>query len=166
MKKFFMLFVGLMATMSVSAQYQTNSDTPFSEGKIYVGASATNLNLKYNKAEEFSLGIAAKAGYLFLDNWMALGVFDYTNIANGSATSTNIGAGVRYYFDQIGLYGGVIAKYAHTTGNDDFVPEVHVGYCLFLSRHVTLEPEAYFEHSFNNSDYSTFGMRLGFGYYF
>ena len=60
----------------------------------------------------------------------------------------------------------------HAKGSPELItvvgsmPEVHVGYCLFLSRHVTLEPEAYFEHSFNNSDYSTFGLRLGFGYYF
>ena len=65
-----------------------------------------------------------------------------------------IGAGARYYFDQCGVYAGLLAKYAHTTGNDDFVPEVHVGYAFFLGRHVTLEPEVYFEHSFNDSDYS------------
>ena len=166
MKKLMMAAIGLMMATSMSAQYLNTSRTPFYEGKFYVGASASNLSLKYNKAEDFSLGIAAKAGYLFLDNWMVLGMFDYSNIANGSVTYTNIGAGARYYFEQNGIYAGLVAKYAHSTGNDDFVPEVHVGYAFFLGRHVTLEPEAYFEHSFNNSDYSTFGLRLGFGYYF
>ena len=166
MKKLMMAAICLMMATSMSAQYLNTSRTPFYEGKFYVGASASNLSLKYNKAEDFSLGIAAKAGYLFLDNWMVLGMFDYSNIANGSVTYTNIVAGARYYFEQNGIYAGLVAKYAHSTGNDDFVPEVHVGYAFFLGRHVTLEPEAYFEHSFNNSDYSTFGLRLGFGYYF
>jgi len=166
MKKLIMAAIGLMMAVSVNAQYQNDPETPFYQGKFYVGASASNLGLKYNKAEEFSFGLAAKAGYLFLDNWMVLGIFDYQNIASGTATSTNIGAGARYYFDQCGVYAGLLAKYAHTTGNDDFVPEVHVGYAFFLGRHVTLEPEVYFEHSFNDSDYSTFGLRLGFGYYF
>lgn len=161
-----MAAIGLMMAVGASAQYLNDPTTPFYQGKFYVGASASNFGLKYNKAQDFSLGIAAKAGYLFLDNWMVLGMLDYQNIANGSTTSTNIGAGARYYFEQNGIYAGIVAKYAHSTGNDDFVPEVHVGYCYFLGRHVTLEPEVYFEYSFNDSDYSTFGLRLGFGYYF
>ncbi len=166
MKKLMMAAIGLMMAMSVNAQYYKVSETPFSEGKFYVGASASNLNLTYNKAEDFSLGIAAKAGYMFLDNWLAIGMLDYKNFSNGSVTSTDLGAGVRYYFEQNGIYLGVIAKYAHSTGKDDFVPEIHAGYCHFFSRHVTIEPEIYFQHSFNDSDYSTFGLRLGFGYYF
>jgi hypothetical protein len=167
MKKLMMAAISLMMATSVNAQKVLNeSTTPFEESKFYVGASLSGLTLNYSKASEWSFGLSAKAGYLFLDNWMVLGMFDYSNIANGSVTYTNIGAGARYYFEQNGIYAGLVAKYAHSTGNDDFVPEVHVGYAFFLGRHVTLEPEAYFEHSFNNSDYSTFGLRLGFGYYF
>jgi hypothetical protein len=167
MKKILMAAICLMMVMSVNAQKVLNeSTTPFEESKFYVGASFSGLNLSYSKASDWSFGLSAKAGYLFRDNWMALGVFDYQNYSSGTVTSTNIGAGARYYFDQCGVYAGLLAKYAHTTGNDDFVPEVHVGYAFFLGRHVTLEPEVYFEHSFNDSDYSTFGLRLGFGYYF
>jgi len=169
MKKLIMAAIGLMMAVSVNAQYLNDPETPFYQGKFYVGASASNLGLKYNKAEEFSFGLAAKAGYLFLDNWMVLGIFDYQNIASGTATSTNIGAGARYYFEQNGIYLGAIAKYAHSKAGEsfsDFRPEVHAGYCFFLGRHVTIEPEVYYEHSFKNSDYSGFGLRLGFGLYY
>ena len=167
MKKLFLSAIALMMAMNVNAQkYLNSTGTPFEEGKFYVGASLSGLGINYSKASEWSLGLQAKGGYLFLDNWMVLGVLSYNNQSNGSTITTNIGAGARYYFDQCGVYAGLLAKYAHTTGNDDFVPEVHVGYAFFLGRHVTLEPEVYFEHSFNDSDYSTFGLRLGFGYYF
>jgi len=166
MRKLLLSMVALMMAMSVNAQYQNESETPFRQGKFYVGASASNLSLNYSKATDWSLGIAAKAGYLFLDNWMAVGVLSYQNISSGATTVTNFGAGPRYYFSESGIYTSLIAKYAHSTGYDDFVPEVNVGYAYFLGRHVTVEPELYYEHSFHDNDYSGFGLRLGFGFYF
>ena len=161
-----MAAIGLMMATSMSAQYLNYSRTPFYEGKFYVGASASNFSLKFNKADDFSLGIAAKAGYMFLDNWMVLGVFGYENISNGTTVVTNIGAGARYYIDKIGIYAGTTAKYAHSKGYDDFVPEFYAGYAFFLSRHATIEPELYYEHSFHDTDFSGFGLRVGLGIYF
>lgn len=167
MKKILISFVALMMAMSMNAQkFLNDSDTPFGQGKFYVAASLSNLNLNYSKATEWSFGLAAKAGYMFLDNWMVLGVLDYTNLSSGTAVSTDLGAGARYYFDRIGLYLGVIAKYAHAKNFDDFEPEANVGYTFFLNRHCTIEPELFYEHSFKDNDYSGFGLRLGFGYYF
>ena len=108
----------------------------------------------------------AKAGYLFLDNWMALGIFDYQNYSSGSVVHTNIGAGARYYFERNGVYAGLTAKYSHAPGFDEFKPEVNVGYAFFLGHYVTLEPELYFEPSFKHKDYTQFGLRLGLGVYF
>lgn len=166
MRKLMMSMVALLMAMSVNAQYLNESETPFTQGKFYVAASASNLNLNYSKATDWSLGLQAKAGYFFLDDWMVLGVFDYNNISNGSSVTTEIGGGARYYFSQNGIYVGAIAKYAHATGFNDFQPEANVGYAFFLNRHVTVEPEVYYEHSFKDNDYSGFGIRLGFGYYF
>ena len=122
--------------------------------------------MNYSKASDWSFGLSAKAGYLFLDNWMALGVVDYQNYSSGTVTSTNIGAGARYYFERNGVFLGLTAKYAHSTGVDEFKPEINVGYAFFLGHYVTLEPELYYEQSFKNSKYSQFGLRLGFGVYF
>ena len=162
-----MAAIGLMMAMSVSAQKILNeSTTPFEESKFYIGASLTGLNLNYHKDNDWSLGLSAKAGYLFLDNWMVLGVLDYQNNGCGDYVTTQIGAGVRYYFERNGIFVGLTPKYAHSTGYDDFMPEVNVGYAFFLGHYATLEPELYYEQSFKSSSHSGFGLRLGFGVYF
>ena len=121
------------------------STTPFEESKFYVGASLSGLTLNYSKASEWSFGLSAKAGYLFLDNWMVLGVFDYQNYSSGYAVTTNIGAGVRYFFERNGIFVGLTPKYSHQPGIDEFKPEVNVGYAFFLGHYVTLEPELYYD---------------------
>ena len=170
MKKLMMAAIGLMMAMSVNAQYLNDSETPFTEGKFYVSASASSASFAYSKSTDFKLGLNAKAGYLFMDNLMVLGVVEFSGQNNFDILTTQIGAGARYYFENCGIYLGAIAKYAHVksfeTNFSDFRPEIHAGYCFFLGRHVTLEPEAYYEHSFKDSDYSGFGLRIGIGVYF
>ena len=170
MKKLMMAAIGLMMAMSVNAQYLDDSETPFTEGKFYVSASASSASFAYSKSTDFKLGLNAKAGYLFMDNLMVLGVVEFSGQNNFDILTTQIGAGARYYFENCGIYLGAIAKYAHVksfeTNFSDFRPELHAGYCFFLGRHVTLEPEAYYEHSFKDSDYSGFGLRIGIGVYF
>ena len=165
-----MAAISLMMAMSANAQYLNESETPFTEGKFYVSASASSASFSYSKNTDFKLGLNARAGYLFLDNVMALGVFEFVGQNNFDILTTQIGAGARYYFESCGIYLGAIAKYAHVKADElkfsDFRPEAHVGYCFFLGRHVTVEPEAYYEHSFKDSDYSGFGLRLGLGIYF
>ena len=165
-----MAAIGLMMAMGANAQYLNESETPFTEGKFYVSASASSASFSYSKNTDFKLGLNARAGYLFLDNVMALGVFEFVGQNNFDILTTQIGAGARYYFESCGIYLGAIAKYAHVksfeTNFSDFRPELHAGYCFFLGRHVTLEPEAYYEHSFKDSDYSGFGLRVGIGVYF
>ena len=170
MKKLMMAAIGLMMATSMSAQYQNYSVTPFSEGKFYVNASASSGSLSYSKTTDFAMGINAKGGYLFMDNIMLLGVLQFDGKNNFDILTTQIGAGARYYFEQNGLFLGAVAKYANVKVDDhsfsDFRPEVNVGYCFFLSRHVAAETEAYYEHSFKDSDYSGLGVRFGLGIYF
>ena len=66
-KKMLLMAVALLLTVSASAQ--------FHEGKGYIGASLTGLNLNYNGNDGFNFGLEAKGGYLFADNLMALGMF-------------------------------------------------------------------------------------------
>ena len=170
MKKMMMAAIGLMMAMSANAQYLNDPTTPFYEGKLYVSASASSASLAYSKSTDFALGLNTKAGYLFMDNVMALGVVELNSQNNFDMLTMELGGGVRYYFEQNGIYLSAIAKYAHVKNGDysfsDFRPEANVGYCFFLGRHVTVEPEAYYEHSFKDSDYSGFGLRLGLGIYF
>ena len=170
MRKILISMVALMATMSANAQYLNESETPFTEGKFYVSASASSTSLSYSKSTDFSLGINGKVGYLFMDNLMALGVAEFNSKNNFDVITMELGAGARYYFERTGIFLGALAKYSHTKGDgssfSDFRPELHAGYCFFLGHHVTLDPEIYYEHSFKDSDYSGFGLRIGIGIYF
>jgi len=106
----------------------------------------------------------------FIDNLMGLGEVSFMSLKSGDQSNVELGAGARYYFDQVGIFVGALAKYAHMKAYDttvnDFQPEIHAGYAFFLGRHVTIEPEAYYKHSFKDSDYSGFGLRVGVGIYF
>ena len=165
MKKVMMAAIGLMMAVCANAQYLNDSGTPFEQGKFYVGASVSGLDLSYHKGEEWRLGLNAEVGYLFLDNWMVLGAVGYQN-STYSHSTVNLGAGVRYYFSSNGIYAALKARYVHEACLDDFRPEINVGYAFFLNHYLTIQPEVYYEQSFKESDLSGFGVRLGFGVYF
>lgn len=167
MKKLFaILLCGLLTSLSVHAQSYDEPMPPFGKNKVYVGASLTGLNLNYNNNEKWHLGLDARGGWFFEDNWMLLGNVGLDTRHNGYNTFT-LGAGARYYIEQNGLYLGAGANYVHFDGTDDFRPTFHVGYAFFLNGTVTIEPELYYNQSLkNHSDYSGFGVRLGIGLYF
>ena len=174
MKKLMMAAIGLMMAISANAQYLNDSGTPFEQGKFYVNAAASSTSIAYSKATDFKLGINAKAGYFIIDNLMGVGVVGLNTENNFDNLVFSLGAGARWYFDQVGIYVGAIAKYVNqkTSYSDvsetisDFRPEINAGYAFFLNRNITLEPEVYYEHSFKDSDLSGFGLRLGIGIYF
>ena len=171
MKKLMMTFAALLMAVSMNAQkYLNDSGTPFEQEKMYVSAAVTSASLSYSKSTAFNIGSGGKVGYLFIDNLMGLGEVNFMSLSDGDESVVELGAGARYYFDQVGIFVGAMAKYAHQKvidkTVDDFRPEFHAGYAFFLGRHITLEPEAYYKHSFKSSDYSGFGLRIGLGIYF
>ena len=164
MKKIIVMMVALMAVMSVEAQRYV-SDTPFTKGKMYAGASLSGIDLNYNSTTKWNLGIDGKAGYFLFDDVMALGEVQW-GIHQEMPNDLSVGVGMRYYIRQNGIYLGAGANYKHSEGYDDFMPNVHVGYAFFLSRTVTIEPELYYNMSTKSfKDYSGFGLRIGFGIY-
>ena len=165
MKKLLMAAIGLMMAVSANAQYLNVSEPVFYQGKWMIGASASGLDLSYHKGEKWNLNLDTKVGYLIVDDFMITGKVGYNNSTYGRS-SFNAGAGLRYYIEQNGIYVGAGAKYAHTNGIDDLLPEANVGYAFFLSRHITIEPEIYYELSTKCSDYSGLGLKLGFALYF
>lgn len=166
MRKAFLSLVAMMVAMSVNAQkYLNDSNTPFTEGKWYASAGLSGLDLSYNSTREWNFNINAKAGYMFEDNWMVLGEGMW-GVYHGASNEFRLGAGVRYYIEQNGLYLGAGARYKHAFKCDDFLPNVNVGYAFFLSRTVTVEPELYYDMSTRSfKDNSGFGFRIGFGIY-
>ena len=165
MKKLLMAAIGLMMAVCANAQYLNSSEKVFYEGKWMIGASASGLDLSWHKGQKWNLSLDAKAGYLIVDDFMITGKLGYNNSTYGHS-SVNVGAGLRYYIEENGIYVGAGCKYAHTEGFDDLLPDANVGYAFFLSRHITIEPEIYYELSTKCSDYSGLGLKLGFALYF
>ncbi len=175
--------------MATSASAQGRDIGPFDQGKLYVGASLTGLNLSYSGDSHLNLGVSAQAGYTVADNLMLLGQATFQH--NGSDASSNeykIGAGGRYYIIQNGLFLGAYCNLVHQdykeqvpvinegipTGEtrshrcniNDVRPSVEVGYAFFVSRTVTVEPAVYYEQSFkSHSKYSSVGLKVGIGVY-
>ena len=157
MKKIALFVVALVMSVAANAQFE--------QGKGYLGASLTNVDLSYNGLNKGHFGLGAKAGYLIADDWMLLGQLDYQKTKDVPYSLT-LGPGIRYYIQQNGLYMGASALFKHAEDYNDFMPSIQIGYAFFISRTVTFEPEIYYEHSFkDHSNYSTAGIRLGVGIY-
>jgi len=161
-RKLSLVVVACMMAIAANAQFE--------QGKKYISASFSGLDLNYNGSSKFSIGLQAKGGYLLEDNLMVLGTLGYNHIGGEDSTPDrfSIGAQGRYYIVQNGIYLGAGLTYKHANHNyNDFMPMVEVGYAFFISGHVTIEPAIYYEQSFkNHSKYSNVGLRLGLGLYF
>lgn len=159
MKKVFSLLFALLLTLTASAQFE--------EGKTYIGASLSGLNLSYDGTRDLSLGVDAMAGFFPADNLMLYGLAGFEHPGSHQDNKLNLGVGGRYYITQNGIFLGANAKYVHADSHyNDFMPGIEVGYAFFLSHTVTIEPSIYYQQSIkNHSDYSTIGLRIGFGIY-
>lgn len=159
MKKIATILAALLVTLTASAQFQ--------QGKAYLGASVTGLDLHWNSGHGFNLGAEAKVGYFFTDDWMMLAFGDYQHYGKTDKSDRIMaGVGVRYSIEQNGLYLGLNCKYLHDDHDyNDVMPGAEIGYTFFLNRSVTIEPAVYYDHSFNDADYSTVGFKVGIGVY-
>lgn len=159
MKKIAFIIVALITSLSASAQFEA--------GKTYLGASLTNINLKYNGVNNLQLGLNAQAGLFTSRDLLVYGQIGFDHTGEPTYNDFRIGAGARYYMEQNGIFFGVNANYVQATGDyNDFKPAIEVGYAFFISGEVTIEPALYYEQSFkNHSQYSTLGLKIGLGIY-
>lgn len=157
-RKIFSLFAALLLSLAAHAQFE--------QGKWYANVGFSGLDLNYSDLERWKLDLSAKAGCLFADNWMVTAGMEMQRQTDGPRNFA-AGAGLRYYVVRNGLFLGAEGKYVHRLGFDDFVPSVSLGYCFFLNRTVTIEPEFYYNNSTTHiRDYSDAGFRISFGIYF
>ncbi len=156
MKKILFLLLFVLTAGAAHAQFE--------KGKTYVNTSLSGLNMQLNK--DFCLGVDAKAGKFLADDWAVYGQAGLDYKAS-RLDYLYAGAGFRYYIEQNGLFLGAGAKYAHQGNYNDVLPNFELGYAFFLSHSVTIEPSLYYDLSVKNtSEYSTLGIRIGFGFYF
>lgn len=161
MKK--LIFSLCLLCMAIAAQAQ------FEQGKWIVNPSVTGLTLSHSSLEDTRFGIGAQAGAFVVDNaalLVSLGG-DWTE----SIDSYYAGVGGRYYFQATGIYVGAGLKMKHWKPEHagsvtDFATFAEAGYAFFLTKTITLEPALYYDLSFKDSDYSKFGLKVGFGIYF
>ena len=160
-KKLSLLLLTLMVALSASAQFE--------QGKKYISASFSGLDMAYNGSSECNVGLQAKGGYFLADNLAVVGLIGYNHVGGDDETPDRVSLGVqgRYYIIQNGIYLGAGATYKHANHNyNDIMPGVEIGYAFFINRHVTIEPALYYEQSFkDHSKYSNVGLRLGLGIY-
>lgn len=158
MKKILLLMCMVLGTLTANAQ--------FAQGTKYVSASLSGLGLSYSSNQKFRLGVDATAGYFLADCLMLKGnvTYDHTK----EIDDISVGAGLRYYFDQCGVFMGAGADYVHYTPSDNDVQiPVEVGYAFFVNRFITIEPSIYYKMSLDSfSQKSTVGVRIGLGFYF
>ena len=155
------LFLAIALTLSLFSFAQ------FEQGKVYVNANISNFNLYYTGADKLKLDFGIKGGYMVEDNWMATGEMEY-KYRKYEPKGLALGGGVRYYVSQNGLYLGAGIRFQHYSyaqeDYNDFMPNVQIGYCYFLSKTVTIEPEFYYNQSLkDHSNYSGAGLRVGIG---
>lgn len=159
MKKIMIMLAMLTMTLAANAQFE--------QGKKYIGASLTGLNLSYNGSQEVNFGFQAKGGYFVEDCWQVNAMIGYEKAGKDANGMFQLGAGGRYYIIQNGLYGGVNAKAIFSSGYNDILPGIELGYSFFINDKVTIEPAVYYDQSFKrHSDYSTVGLKIGVGLYF
>ena len=70
-KKLSLLLLTLMVAISASAQFE--------QGKKYISASFSGLNLGYNGSSELNVGFEAKGGYFLADNLAVIGLVGYSH---------------------------------------------------------------------------------------
>lgn len=167
MKKLITCLLLLVTTTMVHAQFEQN--------KWYINTSITEMGMTYSDTEKFRMGIQGTIGAFLFDN-VAFLINAEGRYHKKGERSTTLGVGGRYYLQNNGVYLGGGVKFRHyeykTDGDkskdkfNDGLLSLEAGYAFFLSRTVTLEPSVYYDLSFKNSDYSKFGLKVGFGFYF
>ena len=160
-KKITILMFAIMMALTANAQFE--------QGKKYISASFSGLELGYNGSSEFNVGLQMKGGYFVMDNLLALGTIGYNHIGGDDDTPDrfSIGAHGRYYIIQNGIYLDAGVTYKHGNHNyNGLMPAVEIGYAFFINRTVTVEPAIFYEQSIkDHSKYSNVGFRLGLGVY-
>ena len=155
----------LLAVVSMGAFAQ------FEKGTKYVNGTLTGFGLDYCKAGGFHLGIAGAGGYFIADNWLLQGQLGWEH--QDGANEFTLGAGARYYLKDNGLFFGGGIRYGLNSpgGNAEvahnaYLP-IEAGYCFYLNDHVSIEPAAFVDMCLNHfKDFTKFGLKVSFGYYF
>ena len=161
MKKMILGLMMVLSTLAAHAQFEA--------GKMFVGASVSELGASYSKQQKFKFDLMATAGCFVANDMLVLANVGYNHLEDFD--DFEVGLGGRFYIEQNGLYLGLNGAYAHGDHygdkTDNFFISPELGYAFFVNHYLTIEPAVYYNMSFNDfSDSSKVGLRIGFGLYF
>lgn len=161
MKKLALITCLLIVSVAAKAQFE--------KGTWIVNPSLTGLGFSHSKYEKAKFGIGMDAGAFLADGFalMVKASGDWSKPVD----KYTLGTGGRAYFNKTGIYLGLgfdMSRYRFKGGEHDTAwgMELDAGYAFFICKNVTIEPAVYYNWCLNDSDYSKFGIKLGFGLYF
>lgn len=161
MKKLVISLCLLCVTIAAQAQFE--------QGKWIINSSVTGLNLSHSKAEGTQFGVGGQIGAFLVDDVALMVSIDgeWTDFYD----AYRAGVGGRYYFQSSGIYIGAgldmtRLKIDGAGSNTNFGISAETGYAFFITKTVTIEPAVYYNLSFDNSNFSKYGLKIGFGVYF
>lgn len=162
MKKVIFTLLVLLASVNSFAQFERDT--------YYINTSLTHAQLGFSGSEKFNFGVDATGGFFFEDSWAAVAELG-VNYTQKTLTNLSLGAGLRYYIYENGIYVGAGALYNHDeapqgSSVNDVRAKLEVGYTFYLNHYLAVEPAVYYKHSFKDQDLSKFGFKVGFGFYF
>lgn len=157
------MFIACLLLTSIAAQAQ------FEKGKWVVNPAVTGFELSHSKFADTTFGLQGQGGAFVMDN-VAL-MLTAGGLWTDSYDIYTLGVGGRYYFNQSGVYTGA-GLGLNKIDPDNIKSETfwslntEVGYAFFITKTITIEPAVFCNFSFKNSDYTEYGLKVGFGIYF
>jgi hypothetical protein len=155
----------LLACVSLIAFSTVRAQESLSAGKLMFQTNVTDLNATF--VDNFSIELSVRGGYFVADRLPIL-----VGIGVGYADPTTIfGAalGLGYYLYD-GLYLNALGNmvYASANGNSDTIFGVtgELGYAIFLSDRIAIDPKLILGVPFKEGHKVTLGLGIGFTIFF
>ncbi len=128
------------------------------------------------KDDRLRLGIGVKTGNFIADNlaFIVGAGFQIDKQDKYKSNSFDLSTGLRYYLFSRLFLGAEVAYQKQwirdydnekTRKPDYFLFNADIGYAIFLTHNISLEPGVYWKYSFADK-YNQYGVKIGFGLYF
>ncbi len=174
LKKTVLLFICLLSFITTMNAQTEKGYWFFNPQFTAFDLSGTENSL--GKNDRFKLGIGVKAGTFIADNlaFLAGAGFQIDKQDLYKSNSLDLSTGFRYYLFSRLFLGAEIAyqkqwmrnyESENTRKRDYFLFNAELGYAIFLTHNISLEPGVYWRYSFAD-EYNQYGVKIGFGLYF
>lgn len=161
MKRNIFLTIGFFTLLSFSGKSQIN------QGAVLIGGSTYfNYNIPNGGGANSQFNISPNGGVFIVEN-MAIGAsISYSLMKSGSSLS--VAPFMRAYYNK-NFYGQLQVGYGRTVASSVVLSsglssELDMGYTIFLTDQIALDPALYYNFYMNGSKYggSNLGFKLGF----